>query len=158
MANFLRTILINSLMTVTSGKAEIVIGIIDSPVDASHPDLQGARLQIISPSKAGCEVRQSPACQHGTFIAGMICAKRGSHAPTISLDCTVLIRSIFCEIPSSGQLCPEVTPQERASAIIKTIEAGARVINLSLGLSTHAPFSHLTVGQTVVDNVELRKM
>lgn len=139
----LQIININSLMAVTSGRPEIVIGIIDGPVEVSHPDLQGARLQTVSPaSGARCKAVEIPACQHGTFIAGMLYARRGSQAPAISPDCTVMLRPIFCEVASSGQSCPEVTPQELASAIIETVGAGARVINLSLGLSTPAMLDH----------------
>jgi hypothetical protein len=34
---------------------------------------------------------------HGTFVAGILCAKRGSVALAISPDCTLIIRTIFAE-------------------------------------------------------------
>lgn len=126
-------------MAATAGKPEIVIGFIDGPVAWSHPDLQETRRRAIS---AIAEPRRqavaSLAYQHGTFIAGILCAKRGSRAPAISPDCTVVSRPIFGEVRAAEPSGPAVTPQQLAAAITETVAAGVHVINLSLGLSTLA--------------------
>ena len=44
-------------------------------------------------------------------------------------------RPIFCEA-APGEVCPTVEPDQLASAITETIDAGARILNLSLGLGT----------------------
>jgi hypothetical protein len=55
--------------------------------------------------------------------------------PAISPDCTVLIRPIFSERTTGSDQMPGATPQELAAAIVECIDAGARVINLSLAPS-----------------------
>jgi subtilisin family serine protease len=72
---------------------------------------------------------------HGTFIAGILSAKRNSPAPAICPDCTLLIRPIFAEMTSGSEHIPRATSQELAAAIVECINAGAQVINLSLALA-----------------------
>jgi subtilisin family serine protease len=45
-----------------------------------------------------------------------------------------LVRPIFSETVSGNGPLPSATPQELASAIVETIEAGARILNLSAAL------------------------
>ncbi len=75
------------------------------------------------------------ACLHGTFIAGILSAKRNSLAPAICPNCTLLIRPIFTETTSGREHMPSATPLELAAAIFECIDAGARVINLSSSLA-----------------------
>lgn len=138
MSHFLELVQLNPLLATTEGRSEIVIGLIDGQVESSHPDLLGANLQTIATSGLGCEASHSLACFHGTFIAGILVAKRGSQAPAICPGCQLLIRPIFCEVTSQRPSCPEVNPTELAQAIRETIAAGANIINLSMGLSTVA--------------------
>ena len=112
------------------------IGLIDGPVAIKHPDLAGGRLYALADS-AGFQCTQaiSPACLHGTFVAGILSAKRGSPAPAICPGCTLLIRPVFNNAPSAGESMPSATAQELATAILQCIDAGVRVINLSLALA-----------------------
>jgi subtilisin family serine protease len=82
-----------------------------------------------------CTQANNTACLHGTFVAGILCAKRDSVAPAICPGCTVLVRPIFAEMTSGDLHIPSATPQELAAAIIECIEAGVRMINLSLALT-----------------------
>ena len=91
------------------------------------------------------QIADSIACMHGTFIAGMLCAKRGSSASAICPDCKLLLYPIFSEggkeealnsKNNAGLLLPSTTPKELSNAIIETVDAGAKIINLSAGLST----------------------
>jgi subtilisin family serine protease len=128
---------LRSLMNLSSGRPEIVIGIIDGPVDFSHPGLQGAKIRAVKDSQLGaCKTASSIACVHGTFIAGMLCAKRGVAAPAICPDCEVILRPVFIDKMASNNLFPTSTPDELSAAIIEIIDAGAKVVNLSLGLSS----------------------
>lgn len=141
--DYLNTIKIVSLMSSTDGDPNIVIGIIDGPVELDHPAMKETGSRNISPvSVNGCKVAESHACKHGTFIAGMLCAKKDSLAPSICPGCTVLVKPIFCEDSSRDKDCPEVTPEKLASAIVETINAGAKIINLSMGLSTTPLLEH----------------
>jgi subtilisin family serine protease len=75
------------------------------------------------------------ACLHGTFVAGILSAKRSSFAPAICPDCTLLIRPVFTEATAGNTSIPSATPQALAAAIIECVDAGARCINLSLALA-----------------------
>jgi len=123
------------LMDRTSGRPEVNIGLIDGPVSIQHPDLASGRLREISGSEGACKSASSGACRHGTFVAGILSANRGSPAPAICPGCTLLIRPIFAETLSGGDRMPSATPRALAAAIVECVEAGARVINLSLGLA-----------------------
>ncbi len=120
------------LMERGSGSLDFKIGLIDGPVVTGHPDFPGGRLLPISQSHGStCSQPDSQACRHGTFIAGMLSARRNSSAPGICPECTLLIRPVFGE--GTNQI-PSATPRELAMAIIDCIDAGARVINLSLAI------------------------
>jgi subtilisin family serine protease len=126
---------LRELMAATAGREDVAVGMIDGPVDLSHPDLRGARAAAVGTGEAACRVAASEACHHGTFVAGILAARRGSPAPGICPECTLLVRSIFCEAPVVSA-CPAVTPGELAAAVAETVDAGARILNLSVGLST----------------------
>jgi subtilisin family serine protease len=124
------------LMERTSGSPEVKIGLIDGPVVTQHPDLAGEHLlEIPANSGAACTQANSAACLHGTFVAGILSAKRNSPAPAICPGCSLLVRPIFTEATSGSEQMPSATPRALAEAIIECIGAGARVINLSLGLA-----------------------
>ncbi len=134
--NPLDLIKIVPLMERTSGRSDVKIGLIDGPAITQHPDLAGDPLRGIPGNNGGtCKQPGSAACLHGTFIAGILSAKRSSPAPAICPDCTLLIRPIFTEATSGRGHMPSATPHELAAAISEGIDAGARVINLSLALA-----------------------
>jgi subtilisin family serine protease len=127
---------LTTLMERTSGSPEVKIGLIDGPVLTEHPDLAREHLHEI-PGSHGitCAQAASTACLHGTFVAGILSAKRNSSAPAVCPDCTLLVRPIFVEQISGREHMPSATPRELAAAIVECIHAGARVINLSLALA-----------------------
>ncbi|MDB9518930.1 S8 family serine peptidase [Roseofilum reptotaenium CS-1145] len=136
MANYLELINIKPLLAATSGRPEIVVGIIDGPVEGSHEDLQAASLRTLpAASEVIGQTKESIGCVHGTFVAGIICAQRGSQAPGLCPDCTVLVKPILCDTGDFEQ-CLKVTPENLACALREMIDAGAKIINLSLGLPT----------------------
>jgi len=123
----------------TGGSPEILVGLIDGPVVMSHPDLAGANIRGISGGMAGaCTEAGSAACLHGTFVAGMLSARRSATAPAICPACTLLLRPIFAEMTSGNGQMPSATPVDLAVALIECIEAGARVINISSALADPA--------------------
>ena len=127
---------LTALMERTSGSPEVKIGLIDGPVNAGHPDLAVGHLrEIPGHNGARCIQANSPACLHGTFIAGILSARRNSPAPAICPECTLLVRPVFAESTSRSERLPSATPMELAAAILECIDAGARVINLSLALA-----------------------
>ncbi|MGH6838356.1 MAG: S8 family serine peptidase [Methylocella sp.] len=127
---------LTALMERTTGSPEVKIGLIDGPVVTQHADLAGDHLhEIPGTNGATCAQANSAACLHGTFVAGILSARRNSPAPAICPNCTLLIRPIFADITSGREHMPSATPQELGAAIIACIDAGARVINLSLALA-----------------------
>jgi subtilisin family serine protease len=133
-----------SLMAISSGIPDVVIGLIDGPINFTHSAFQGSKISTVKDSQyAECRSSNSIACMHGTFIAGMLCARRGLSAPAICPDCKVLLYPIFSEQHkealnsdnSAALLLPSSTPEELSNAIIETVDAGAKIINISAGLS-----------------------
>ena len=122
-----------ALMERTSGSPEVRIGLIDGPVVADHPDLASENLRDL---RAGgvCVHAGSIACMHGTFVAGILSGKRGSAAPSICPGCTLLLRPIFSEAISGNETLPVAMPRDLAVAILECIDAGARILNLSLAV------------------------
>jgi len=145
----LELVKLTALMERTEGIPDIKIGLIDGPVLTQHIDLANSRFREISENTgATCTQTNSTACLHGTFIAAILSSKRGCAAPAICPSCTLLIRPIFTETTSGSERMPSATPQELAAAILQCIDAGARVINLSLALAQPS-----TKGEQALDEV-----
>src|SRR5215213_485892 len=139
---------LQSLMSISSGHPDIIIGVIDGPVDFNHPAFQESRIRTVKDSQLGaCKNASNISCTHGTFVAGILCAKRGLSVPAICPNCEIILNPIFREEENANNtnnkdiIFPSATPEELANAIIETVDAGAQIINLSLGLSS----SSLTV-------------
>jgi subtilisin family serine protease len=139
------------LMELTSGRPEIVVALIDGPVAIYHPDLAGDNIREASGSggRVSCAMAESAACLHGTFVAGILSAKRGSTAPAICPGCTLLVRPVFAEAAAGYQESPSAEPRELASAILECAAAGARVINLSLALTHSSSQARLALSQAL---------
>lgn len=131
---------LTALMNRTSGRPEICIGLIDGPVAVSLPDFAGANIrEVPGRLKGTCSRADTVACSHGTFVAGILAARRGSLAPAICPGCTILLRPIFAEAMNGSGLMPSATPEELAEAIVDTVDAGARVVNVSSALVEASP-------------------
>jgi len=123
------------LMARTSGRPEIPIALIDGPVALDHPDLAAQNIREVPGKLPGvCADAGDAACAHGTFIAGILAARRMSVAPAICPGCRLLVRPIFSEASVNDEQMPRASAGELADAIIDVIDAGARVINLSVAL------------------------
>lgn len=148
-------------MDLSRGRPNITIGLIDGPVDLSHSDFQDSKIETVDKSySAKCKNISSISCIHGTFVTGILSAKRISPAPGICSGCKILLRPIFIETiqtKSSPQgtrynnlvnknnessLIPSSNPEELSNAIIEIIDAGAKIINLSLGTSSSSLITH----------------
>jgi subtilisin family serine protease len=124
------------LMERTSGRPEIVVALIDGPVAMDRPDRWSSNIQVLGTGlPSTCAKPASGACMHGTLVAGILVARRGSAAPAICPGCTLLIRPIFSETLPGNEKIPSALPEELANAMVEAVEAGAHVINLSAGLA-----------------------
>ena len=132
----LQVVRLPPLMYRGQGRREVVVALIDGPVALDHPDLSHSTMKEIPGAVGGsCSRLESVACMHGTFVAGMLVARRGSPAPAICPACTLLLRPIFTEHKNGNGPMPSASPAELATAISDTVSAGASVINLSAALA-----------------------
>jgi subtilisin family serine protease len=128
--------MLQPLMAVTGGSEEVVIGLIDGPVDAGHPGLKGARLQeLASAPNHPCSLVGNAACRHGTFVAGMLCASRRFLPSAICPGCTLLVRPIFSASGNDAVTISSAEPEALASAMTDCIRAGTSILNLSISLA-----------------------
>jgi subtilisin family serine protease len=141
----LDTIKLRPLMDISRGISEVVIGLIDGPVDFSHVAFRGAQIRTVSGFQLEeCRNSSGMACVHGTFVAGILSSFRGTASPSICPSCSLILRPIFADysessVSSQSSLntrIPSSTAEELSRAIIEVIDAGAKIVNLSIGLST----------------------
>lgn len=133
--NPLELVKLTPLMARSSGCPQIIVALIDGPVLLKDSHISRNNENSLNGRlDSSCERAESSACMHGTFVAGILSAKRGSMAPAICPDCTLLVRPIFSEKASVTGQIPIATPNELARAIIEVVDAGARVVNMSIGL------------------------
>jgi subtilisin family serine protease len=138
------------LMRATSGKPEIVVGVIDGPVSVTHPDLAETSFkQVRSAPVFSCSRSDSFACAHGTMVVGILAAKRDSGAPGICPGCSFSVYPVFQEEPvRGGSPRPGMlfaTPDTLAKAITAMIDSGARVVNLSAAVRLAAANNQRTL-------------
>jgi subtilisin family serine protease len=138
------------LMARTSGRTEISVGLVDGPVLLTHPEFASEHIREVPGKLRGtCARSDSIACMHGTFVAGILSARRGYTAPAICPVCSLLLRPIFSEAAGLDNVVPSASPQDLAEAIIDTVDAGARIINLSSALAQHSPKGENKLGEAL---------
>ncbi|HUO09277.1 MAG TPA: S8 family serine peptidase [Phycisphaerae bacterium] len=147
---------LSPLLQRTAGDPAVSIALIDGPVLTADPQLNAATLRPLSSNTPiACTRNDSPACSHGTFVAGLLNARRSARIPGICPDCTLLIRPVFAEPLGNDPAAIATTPRELASAINDCIHAGARCINLSLALATPASTTERDL-ETALDHAARR--
>jgi subtilisin family serine protease len=115
--------------------ATIAVGVIDGPVDLAHPALAGVSARAVREDRVGaCRDLESQACSHGTGILGILAGERSAGLPGICRSSDFLLYPIFGEPSRERGGSASATPGELARAILETVDAGARIINLSLGM------------------------
>jgi subtilisin family serine protease len=131
-----------SLMNISRGHPDIAIGVIDGPIDFDHPAFQGSKIRALKDSQlVACKEASDIACAHGTSVTGILSARRGLSAPAICPGCEIILNPIFGKEFKGNEtnydiVFPTTTSEALSKALIETVNAGAMVINLSLGLST----------------------
>jgi subtilisin family serine protease len=136
----LELVRLSALMERSQGRPEIAIALVDGPVVLDHPELAGATIrEIPAKLKGTCTRADTMACMHGTFVAGILFARRGSVAQAICPGCTLLLRPIFAEAVNGNGQMPSATPEDLAEAIVDSVNGGAHIINLSSALILGSP-------------------
>jgi subtilisin family serine protease len=111
---------------VTQGSSKIVVAVIDTGVDANHPDLRGAL--VPGWDFIGNDGDPSDDHGHGTAVAGVVAARSNNHVggAGICWRCLVMpIKALDARGSGDDTLI--------AAGIVWAVDHGARVINLSLG-------------------------
>jgi subtilisin family serine protease len=127
------------LMERTAGRPEITVGLIDGPVAADHSDLTAGNIRhVVKAPREAATVTHTSARAHGTYVAGILSGRRGSAAPSICPGCTLLVRAMFLEVTAGADM-PRATPNDLATAIVDCLDAGARVLNLSVAVAQLSP-------------------
>ena len=112
---------------VTTGSSGVIVAVVDSGVDASHPEFAGRLL----PGHDFVEKDDTPQdlCGHGTHITGIIAANANNGQGIAGMDWNARI----LPVRALGADCYG-NLDDIAEALIWSVDQGARVINLSLGL------------------------
>lgn len=115
------------LMASMSGDPRLVIGLIDGPVAVDHPGLEPDRVR---PMTMPAGWRQGG--PDGTFVAGVLVGRRGASAPGVCPGCLVVSRPVAGDVLGEGEFA--VSPDQIGAAIDDCLEAGVRILNISVVL------------------------
>ncbi|MGY3238140.1 hypothetical protein ACVWZ4_001203 [Bradyrhizobium sp. USDA 4472] len=106
----------------------LTIAVIDAPYDATA--LAGALANSpVSLADGSCDSSPNSACDHGTFIVGLLGARPDTLIPGLCPNCRLLHYPLFVDANS-----PSASVDELATAIAVAVNKGARLINLSLAI------------------------
>jgi hypothetical protein len=114
---------------VTTGSRDVVVGVIDTGFDSTHPELQGALLAGYDVTTGAPLTSRSDPRNHGTAVAGQIAARTGNGAGLASLGRATSVLPV--KVLRDGQSVPKVA--DVSTGIRWAADHGADVINISLG-------------------------
>jgi type VII secretion-associated serine protease mycosin len=110
----------------------VVVAVIDSGVDAGHPDLAGSVLPGASFGGSTSPDGRTDPDGHGTKMAGVIAARGGGQNNALGIAPRARILPVA--IPANG-----TSTESIAEPIRWAVDHGAKVINLSLGREAGTP-------------------
>ena len=130
---------------VTTGSSSIIVGILDTGVNANHPDLAGRVLPGHDFFHGGTDT--SDPVGHGTHIAGIIAASgdNGQGIAGMCWQCKILPVKVGDD---RGLRDDAIT-----DGIRWAVDNGARVLNLSFGGSGDSPAIHEAIQYAISKNV-----
>ncbi len=148
----LRATHVDQAWDVVRGSPSVIVAVIDTGVDASHPDLRGVLLPgatfVSSPDPSCVPGTTTDDNGHGTHVAGLIGANANNGVgiagaafgvrvlPVKALDCT-----------GAGLL------SDVAQALVWATDRGARIVNISLGTDADVSILHDAIRYAVNHNV-----
>jgi hypothetical protein len=148
----IRTTHVDQAWDVTRGSPAIIVAVVDTGIDANHPDLAGVSLPgttfVTSPDPQ-CDASSTIDDNgHGTHVAGLIAANgnNGQGIAGVAFGVRILpIKALDCQ--GSGLL------SDVASSVIWATDHGARIINISLGSSSAQATLEDAIRYAVAHNV-----
>jgi Subtilase family/PatG C-terminal len=108
--------------------AGLPIAVIDGPFDAIALSEILARTPV-SVANGSCRSDANGACSHGTFIMGVIGARRDAPIPGLCPECQLVHVQLFVD-----EEAPRASIARLADTITVAVGAGAKLINLSLAI------------------------
>ena len=128
----LRRVALPSAWDRTRGSGNVIVAVLDTGVDAAHPDLRGAILpgyNLVDPAAPPIDDNG-----HGTAVAGIIAARTNNHEGIAGIcwSCSILPIKVL-GADGTGDT------SQVAAGIVRAADAGARVISMSLGGPTDVP-------------------
>ena len=114
------------------GSAGTRIAVVDSGVDAGHPDIAGriaSSQTLVSP-----DGNASDNVGHGTMVAGVIAAGWNNAIGIAGVNPTARLDIV----KDTSDVSDEITGSAMAKGIIAAVNVGAQVINVSQGSSTYS--------------------
>jgi subtilisin family serine protease len=118
---------------INNGSPDIIVAVIDTGVDISHPDLENKvipGIDIVNGSSTGTDDNG-----HGTYVAGIIAAESNNSIGIAGISWHSKVMPVKV-LNSYG----EGTYSDLIEGIIYAVDNGARVINLSLGGYSYSQF------------------
>ena len=121
--------------------AGVLVAVLDSWVDGTHPDFQGRVLAGVDCTGGRCvDGQHRDACTHGTHVAGTV----ASTSFGVATAARVLPVQVLAADPKTGECSGQAS--DVIAGIRYAVASGARVINLSLG----ADVPDVTLGPSVL--------
>lgn len=112
------------------------IAVLDGPYDASALSAVLTRDPVPLASSA-CAREPGGECRHGTFVMGLLGARPDAPIPGLCPESPLLHVPLFTDHHSG-----DVSTEDLARAIMRAVEAGAKLINLSLAVLGDALEAH----------------
>ena len=127
--------------------AGITVAVVDTGVDASHPDLAGAVTShdLANPGVPGDESPDS----HGTEIAGLIAGRGSPGSPAILPGLAPRVHLLDIRVTNDEH---HVSAAAIAAGINAAVADGAQIINVSLGTPQDSPALDSAVANAVKSN------
>jgi subtilisin family serine protease len=122
----LRTVGLPAAWDRTRGSSRVVVAVVDTGVDATHPDLHGAVLPGLDLVNGDSDPSDDHG--HGTAVAGIIAARTNNveGMAGVCWSCSILpVKVLDADGLGDSSLI--------AAGIVRAVDAGADVVNLSLG-------------------------
>ena len=133
----------------TLGDPRILIAFLDGPIDHTHPALVGAKLALASTSDSSAG--RGLALRHGTQVASIILGQHNGYIQGIAPHCRGLIVPIISD--RADGLFASYSQIGLAQAIALAAQAGANIINISLGQYSADGVAHPLLVKAISDCV-----
>ncbi|MDI6828124.1 MAG: S8 family serine peptidase, partial [Armatimonadota bacterium] len=123
-----------------TGSDNIIIAVIDTGIDSSHPDLAGKVIEGYNAIDGSSNTEDDH--MHGTFVSGIAAAWGNDYYGIAGVNWNALLMPI--KVLNADGYGEEA---DAAEGIIWAVEHGAKVINMSIGTYLHVPALEAAVNE-----------